>query len=422
MRELKRKSINYKKGRYERMLGFKSSHNSSKQIPVKFLAHEDIDEAYTSENVNISIFGLSGYGGTFAAQILALRMQQQHIPTYILAPGTGKPDYLGICKNAGGAVVTLGYGAETHINVMEVRAPFSSDANRTGIHSTLHTKVTALQAFFNIVVGDTGLNKEESTLVKSYLYQLYEDFGIVEDDTSLYIPGTKVYKDMPILGNFYNKIKECDELSRLTKKLELYVCGSMNFLNHQTDIDITNKFFLFDLGELHEKLSILQDTRSVCLFAAYEVITGLIKENSEKQKMLFIDEPWTFITHNISEANYFEQTFIDGKKYNFGTLFATKEISDFFSMGDGTLGERLVDGCDAKMCFHLSELFSNELMDRDKQFLGEEELDTLKVAKRGVCLLRTRAKRELITIDATEKEKDIVDWAFRAACEMSKKG
>ena len=61
---------------------------------------------------------------------------------------------------------------------------------------------------------------------------------------------------MPILEDLYNEIKRQpeQEAQRIASALELYVKGTLNFFNHRTTVDISNRIVCFDIKELGKQL------------------------------------------------------------------------------------------------------------------------------------------------------------------------
>lgn len=61
---------------------------------------------------------------------------------------------------------------------------------------------------------------------------------------------------MPILEDLYNEIKKQpeQEAQRIASALELYVKGTLNFFNHRTTVDISNRIVCFDIKELGKQL------------------------------------------------------------------------------------------------------------------------------------------------------------------------
>jgi type IV secretory pathway VirB4 component len=73
-------------------------------------------------------------------------------------------------------------------------------------------------------------------------------------------------ENMPVLGDLYELLREQaePEAQRIATALEIYVTGSLSVFNHRTNVDIRNRFVVFDIKELGKQLKkigmlILQD-------------------------------------------------------------------------------------------------------------------------------------------------------------------
>ena len=68
--------------------------------------------------------------------------------------------------------------------------------------------------------------------------------------------GNPVPENMPILEDLYNEIKKQpeQEARHIASALELYVKGTLNFFNHRTTVDISNRIVCFDIKELGKQL------------------------------------------------------------------------------------------------------------------------------------------------------------------------
>ena len=61
---------------------------------------------------------------------------------------------------------------------------------------------------------------------------------------------------MPILGDLMNALlsQHIPEADRVAQALDLYVNGSLNFFNHRTTVDISNRLVCFDIKGLGKNL------------------------------------------------------------------------------------------------------------------------------------------------------------------------
>ena len=61
---------------------------------------------------------------------------------------------------------------------------------------------------------------------------------------------------MPILGDLYEELLKQPEPEalRVAAALELYVTGSLNVFNHQTNVELNNRLVCFDIKSLGKQL------------------------------------------------------------------------------------------------------------------------------------------------------------------------
>ena len=63
-------------------------------------------------------------------------------------------------------------------------------------------------------------------------------------------------ENMPILEDLYNLLREQEEKEAqyIATALEIYVTGSLNVFNHQSNVDIDNRIVCYDIKELGKQL------------------------------------------------------------------------------------------------------------------------------------------------------------------------
>lgn len=117
-----------------------------------------------------------------------------------------------------GQYIALGPGTPYSINVFDIHVPDTEglvDLDGYGEEtSLLAKKVQDLHTFFHLVVRD--LTQEEEQMLDGYIYKVYEQFGITEDNDSVFVPGTRKYKEFPLLGDLFDAIKDERSYARST--------------------------------------------------------------------------------------------------------------------------------------------------------------------------------------------------------------
>lgn len=144
------------------------------------------------------LLGTSGAGKTFTMQLMALRLREKNIQTFILAPLKGH-EFRRACHNIGGEFIQISPASKNCINIMEIRknnkiAEDVIDGERTE-RSELSAKIQRLHIFFSLLIPD--MTHEERQLLDEALIQTYAGKGITHQNESLY-DEMGSYKTMPV--------------------------------------------------------------------------------------------------------------------------------------------------------------------------------------------------------------------------------
>ncbi len=378
------------------MVGVNSSSNSMVAI--------NIFDTKTHTNANASIVGMPGYGKTFTAQLFALRMRLQQRQVFIITPAKGRDDYLLACNAVEGQFVSMGPGSQYHINIMDVRIPDSSGLDELGAvtkdRSALAQKVQSLHTFFSIIVRD--LAQEEEQLLDGYIYQVYADYGITDDNESVYKPGTRTYKEMPILGDLYNKIKDVPDLKRIANIMSPLISGSMSNYNKRTNVDLDNLYIVFDMDGQAGNGLVLN------MFIVLDFVWQKIKENRLKQKAVFLDEAWKLVGEdgNIMTAEYVQEIFKTIRAYGGAAFIMTQQISDFYTLKGGVYGNAIFGNCDTKIFLHSDKRQISNLL--DIVTITPDEADQIEKLQKGNGLVIAGNSHIFVNFRASKAEFDVI--------------
>ena len=358
-------------------------------------------DRYNSEkykNANICIFGTSGAGKSFFTKLLILRSRIFGIKQYVIDP---EREYTKICGNLKGTLLKIGPTSKHFINVMDIRKESIEDDNK----GYLATKISKLIGFFNLIFGD--LNEEEKGILEEKIIECYKQKNITFDDNSLFKIKNKkrIFKekeDMPILMDLY-KIFEKDEKTKIFKiKLMPFVKGSLNFFNHQTNIEINDNLIIADIYELGE------ENLKYGLFIFVELFWDLIKKDRNTKKAIYLDEIWRLIgvTSNKEVASFIYKIFKTIRKYGGSSVAITQDVSDLFSLEKGTYGKSIINNSSIKLFFSLEEENIKTLSEYSD--LTEKEKIEIKSLKKGECLMYVGENHVLAKIESAEYEKEII--------------
>ncbi len=353
------------------------------------------------KNANMCIFGTSGAGKSFYTKLLILRYKLLGIKQYIIDPDR---EYNNICKELDGTLIKIGPTSETYINVLEIR----KESIEEGEKGYLATKISKLIGFFNLIFGE--LDEEEKALIEEKLIETYNKKNITFNDETLYkkdknkiLKEFKDPKDMPILEDLYNILGEDKRTKKFKIKLIPFIEGSMKFFNNYTNIEINNELIIADIYDLGE------ENIQYGMYLFTEIFWDKIKENRNEKKAIYMDEIWRLIgvTSNKNVASFIYKIFKTIRKYGGSSVAITQDISDIFSLEDGTYGKSILNNSSIKSFFSLEE--ENIKILSEYTNLSEQEKVEIKSLKRGECLMFVGDDHILTKIESSDIEKKIIE-------------
>lgn len=391
-------------------------------------------------NANMVIFGSSGSGKTFTLQTLCMRYRLRGTQVFIIIPEKSD-EFLPATRAIGGTFVNISSGSTHRINIMEIRpnlsyaedikneeeknnssdSVFSLKGRRRSV-ILLNQKIESLSTFFSLILSD--MNLEERQLLDEAIINTYQKKGITRDNTSLLdhyeyriIDGKQVkypvFKEMPILEDLYNELRNNPLTERLANILNRYVHGSASTFNGQTNVDIDNKYVVFDMSDLSDEL------KPVGMYIALEYIWDKARENKTKKKIIAIDEAWKLISENELAANFVKEIFKLVRGYGGAAIAATQDVKDFFALNDGAYGEAIINNSCLKFLYKI-EPRESKIIQRIFE-LSDSERETITNFRRGQALVKSNSNTFAIDYKASRYESLLVT-TDRAILEKIERG
>lgn len=372
-----------------------------------------IDNFDTSKysNANITLLGTSGAGKTFTLQTMCLRFRLKGVQTFVIAPIKGD-EYERGCKEVNGEFLTISSGSKTRINIMEIRPSADENAKKLGYsskrerQSILSSKIDSLLTFFSLAIGD--MSGEERTFLDDAILKTYSLKGITKDNSSL-IDTTKtvvdeqgnpvsnvVYKEMPILEDLYNVLSQQKGTERLANILLRFVTGSASAFNGQTNVDLSNKYIIFDLNDLSDEL------KPLGMFVALEFIMDTVRQDKTQKKVVAIDEAWMLLNKNPLAAEFVVTVFKTIRGMGGSGIAATQDIEDFFALEGGKYGKAVLNNSRIKMILRLDD--DEAKIVKEHFNLTHNELKTITNFSRGQVLVKANENTFTVNIKDSRKE------------------
>ena len=354
------------------------------------------------KNANMCVFGTSGSGKSFFIKLQIIRYFLLEIEQYVIDPDR---EYDNIAKNLEGTIIKIGPSTETYLNVLDIRQDSIEDEK-----GFLATKVSKLIGFFNLIFGN--MDEEEKAILEEKIIKCYNKKGITFDDNTLYKneknkinikPIFKESTDMPILEDLYNILGEEEKTKKMQIKLIPFVKGSLKFFNNYTNIELNNKLIIADIYELGE------ENLKYGMYLFVDLFWDKIKENRKNKKIIYLDEVWRLIgiTSNKNVASFIYKIFKTIRKYGGSSVAITQDISDLFSLENGTYGKSIINNSSNKAFFSLEE--ENISILSEYTNLSEKEKVEIRSLKRGESLLFAGDEHILTKIECADYEKEIIN-------------
>ena len=328
----------------------------------------DIFDSKVYKNANIAVCGTSGAGKTFLILLMALRMRRKGIQVFMLAPLKGH-EFHRACVNTGGEYISISPASKSCINVLEIRKVDKSVETMLdgpGIErSELAAKIQRLHIFFALLIPD--MSYEEKQLLDDALIRTYARKGITHDNASLSDPDNpNVYRQMPVLGDLYDVLREESDTKRLSNIINRFVHGSASTFNQQTNVNLDNKFTVLDISELSG------DLLPIGMFVALDFVWDKAKANA----------------------------------YSGSGICATQDLNDFFSLDNGKYGKGIINNCRTKVILNLED----EEAQRVQQVLHLSEAEVMEIThfERGNGLISSNNNNITVEIKASPLERDLI--------------
>ena len=261
------------------------------------------------KNHNGLFLGQSGSGKSVFAksEILSMFLNFPDDQIIIVAP---QNEYSEIAAVADGTVISFDSSKEFFINPMDV--------NFDGVDYGKLREIIADKADFILTLLSSCLKRdmtaEEQGIVDSVIEKVYSENyamrkrlnGIEKEDAEFEVPAymrndsvinlkatelsneEQIRAYSPTLQDVYQGLLDegTSVAVHLSAAMEIFVNGSLNLFNHRTNVDLGNRFIVFDLSGLKENI------RVTAMLIMMETVRSSIKENSQKNRWthLYIDE------------------------------------------------------------------------------------------------------------------------------------
>ena len=197
-------------------------------------------------------------------------------------------EYFDIAHTYGGTVVNMSTYTDNYVNPLDMDV-WSLDLNDS--KRMIREKGEFMLGLCEQCMGES-LNSRQKSIIDRCVRKLYIEIARSRE------------KYVPVMSDFYDILMNQpeEEAKDIALSLELFVNGSLNIFNHQTNVDVDNRFTVYGIRDLGTELS------PITMLVMMESIQNRIIENGKRgiATWLYIDEFHVLLNSEYS-AKYLQQ-------------------------------------------------------------------------------------------------------------------
>ena len=258
-------------------------------------------------NGNGFILGVSGSGKSFAAKReicdIALSTNDDIL---IVDP---EREYAPLIKGLGGEIIRIAAGSNNHINAMDINANYGGENE-----NPITLKAEFILSLCEQLVGAGKLTAKEKSIIDRCTANVYRGYLQRNFETK-----------PPTLEQFHAELlrQEEPEAREVALAIELFTKGSLNTFAQPTNVDIDNRFIVYDIKDLGRQL------KTVGMLVVLDAIFNRITRNNNQGKntWLVIDEIYLLFANEYS-ANFLFEMWKRVRKYGAFCTGITQNVED----------------------------------------------------------------------------------------------
>lgn len=322
-------------------------------------------------NPNACILGMPGSGKSFAAKrelINVLLNTEDEV--YVLDP---ERDYTPIAEAMNGSIVKIANGSNSYINPFDLNLQNTSDDKGDPVK----VKSDFIETICEIMVGGKlGLTPLDLSIINRACMAIYEPFV-------LYLKKSGKTQDMnkaPVMKDFYQAIvaQPYPEAQNLALSLERFVKGSLDIFSHHTNVDVDNRFVVYDIKDVGGGL------KELASHIALDHVWNKTIENFYRSlaTWIYIDE-FHLMTQKESSIAYVSSIWKRARKWRGIPCALTQNVEDMLKSPET---RTIINNCALTML--LGQAPMNKLQLSELLGISTDEQKYIAAAKPGMGLLR----------------------------------
>jgi hypothetical protein len=261
-------------------------------------------------NPNGLILGTPGSGKSFSVKREILDSFLTTSDDIIICDPEG--EYYPLVNALNGQLIKISVNSTSYINPMDIPLNVEYEENPIAMKSEFITSLCEI-----IVGGRYGISAEERSIIDICVNNIYRPY--LSDNPSV--------ENMPTMTDLYNELKTKGEIAlRLVNSLEMFVNGSQNLFNHQTNIDMNNRIICFDIRDLGNQL------KKLAMLILQETVWNRVSANrAHKKKTRYYIDEFHLLLKDEQTATYSAEIWKRFRKWGGIPTGITQNVKDLLS-------------------------------------------------------------------------------------------
>jgi type IV secretory pathway VirB4 component len=235
----------------------------------------------------------------------------------------------------GGEVVRIAPGSNTYIN------PFDMDLKYADKDDPITLKSDFIGSLCETIIGGRyGLSPIQKSVIDRCVRNIYKPYI---EYMNTQPPGvTCDHEHAPTMLDFYNELLMQDEpeAQNLALAIELYATGSFDAFSHKTNVNVSNRFVVYDIKDIGSGLK--EMGLQVCL---NDIWNKTISNGQKGIRTWFYIDEFYILMQTDSSARFMQQIFKRARKWLGVPTGITQNVEDLLSSREA---RAIINNCDFK--------------------------------------------------------------------------
>lgn len=325
----------------------------------------------TDVNPNGCILGMPGAGKSFSAKREMLNiLLNTDDEVYVIDPEG--VDYVPLANALGGSEIKLATGSKVYLNPFDLNIENTDDNG-----DPVKVKTDFIETICEIAIGGKyGLSPYEKSIIDRCVVDIYEPYMEHLKKTKKTIDTEKA----PTMQEFYDALMayRLPEAQNIAISLERFVKGSLDIFAHSTNVEIDNRFTVYNIKEIGTGLKELG--LQICLDNIWNKM--IINKAKGKRTWFYVDE-FYLMMRSPTSASYIAEIWKRARKWNGIPTAITQNVEDMLKSEEA---RTIINNSTFIMLLGQTPINRQQLS--EMLDISKEEQKYISTAKPGMGLLR----------------------------------